>query len=425
VVAVEEPSNRGLSKAESVHPGPLPLGAGRAHEVLKESGRLWAVEERMPRDQIQTFVKTIEAEFERLPEPRQLRIDSHPLTNILTFALGSLLCDGSGWEDMAVFAIGKARLFAGVLDLSNGTPSADTFRRVFEDLDPELFRSCVSAWLLRLASSLRGQVVSGDGKSLAGTATPQSPTVPVHLLHIYASSQKLLLGFKPVPGAPGEVAGLKELIQQLPLAGAIFTTDANGCTKKVIAALVAKQCHYVLALKGNRGALHQAAIGRFAKAEQAGWSGVDRHKSRCVGHGRIEERHVYAMELGPWPFKGKRWDLAKTIVRVDRYRWDKGMKSQETAYYLSDLDPEAERLGEIIREHWQVENRLHHVLDVTFGEDRRRVRDQNSATNLAGLSRLALAVLEKDDEPRTLRKKRQLAALSDDYLLKLLSACFP
>ena len=371
------------------------------------------------------FVAKVQKEFiDKIEDPRKGDVD-HPLLNILVFALGSFLTGGVGWEDMEQFARLRAKLFAAALDLTHGTPSADTFRRLFEDIDLRPFMDALGHWLRSLAKSLHGEVLAGDGKSLGGTSPASSPTVPLHLLHLFATSQRLLFGLREVKGAPGEIQGLLDLIPTLSIEGAILTTDANECTRKVTVAILKAQAEFMLALKENRRHLFKWVAKLFAEAEKNGWAGVETHTEADKGHGRLELRTVRVLPLPKWDCPGKPWEGVKAVVQITRQREVKGKVTVEVHYYVTSLLVKAERAGEIIRQHWQVENRLHHVLDVTMNEDRRRNRGERSALNVAALCRLALALLEKAPPKLSIRKRQREAAADDTYLLRLLTSDFP
>ena len=93
----------------------------------------------------------------------------------------------------------------------------------------------------------------------------------------------------------------------------------------------------------------------------------------------------------------------------------------ETAYYLLSAPLSAERLGQVARSHWGVENRLHWVLNVVMNEDQVRSRRDNSPYNLAILRHMALNLMHKDRSKVSLRGKFNLAAWRDDFLVKLLA----
>jgi predicted transposase YbfD/YdcC len=122
-----------------------------------------------------------------------------------------------------------------------------------------------------------------------------------------------------------------------------------------------------------------------------------------------------------------KWKGLRTIVMIERERFVNDKTSVEKAYYLSTCAPDAERLGWLARRHWSVENELHWVLDMTFDEDRSRIRDRNAATNLALLRKLALALLKREssDPRKSIKMKRRRAGWDNDYLFTVLSASAP
>jgi predicted transposase YbfD/YdcC len=91
-----------------------------------------------------------------------------------------------------------------------------------------------------------------------------------------------------------------------------------------------------------------------------------------TGHGRTEKRTVEISEI--FPRIDSYWTNARTIIRVQRYRKFREIIETETCYYLSDLRESAAQFAQRIRGYWGVENCVHHVRDVTFGEDRSRTR---------------------------------------------------
>lgn len=349
-----------------------------------------------------------------------MRTQYHPLINVLVIALCGAICGAEGWKGLAQFAKAKAAWFATFLDMPKGPPSADTFRRVLSALDPRQFHECFRVWVGALADSLKGEVVAFDGKTVKGAVDAASTKGALHLLHAWATGQHLLLGQLAVAGAPGEVSGLVELIRLLDVEGAVVTADANGCTTKVAQACVDKGADYVLALKGNRGPLHDFAKALFEDADT-------KEKADCavlgeVGHGRTEIRDAWAVETKDWPVDDGTWPHLRTAVLVERIREVDGMATLEKHYYVSSLPADAERLSKAVRSHWGVENGLHWVLDVAFAEDRRRIRNKNGAQNYALLCRIALMMLKRDPLRAGIALKRQSAGWDHSYLLRLLAS---
>jgi predicted transposase YbfD/YdcC len=363
--------------------------------------------------------------FGDVPDPRVARTRAHPLVNVLVMALFGAICGADGWDALEIFAEARADFFRTFLDLSNGTPSADTFRRVFEALDSQAFQESFRRWLKPFLDNLEGQTVALDGKTLRGAlAHAAHAGGAFHLMHVWATEQRLLLAQKAVAGAPGEVQAALELLKLLDLKGATVTADANGCTAAITTAVVDAGADYVLALKGNRGALHKHVELLFADAAQSGYRGVRRFASRDQAHGRIEFRLVRAMPLGALPPRMKAtWSNLNTAALVERVRAADSV-TLDRAYYVTSHAANPKLLAACIRGHWNIENQLHHCLDISFAEDRRRIHDDNSAQNFALITRYALSLLKRESSKMSVAMKRRKAAWDETFLLDVLLSGF-
>lgn len=138
---------------------------------------------------------------------------------------------------------------------------------------------------------------------------------------------------------------------------------------------------------------------------------LDTATSTNKGHGRVEKRTV---TTSTWlnAYRSD-WPGLAQVVRVERERRIKGETTVEVAYYITSLGRDragAARLGELIRAHWGIENRLHYVRDVTFGEDASRVRTGSSPQILAALRNTANYLLEGVDAPSKAAAMRRFAA---------------
>jgi len=115
------------------------------------------------------------------------------------------------------------------------------------------------------------------------------------------------------------------------------------------------------------------------------------------GHGRIEKR---TLETTTILTAGQQWKGLKQGFRVTRERTVKGKKTVEVVYGITSLSPErvnAAALLALLRTHWQIENGLHYIRDVTLGEDACRVRAGTAPQILAGLRNAVLHLLKQVD----------------------------
>jgi predicted transposase YbfD/YdcC len=375
----------------------------------------------------QLVVRLILRHFAALRDPRAQRTRKYALGHVLAMALCAVLMGADGFKAIALFVSDRRALFEAWLevDFGEGTPCADTFRRVFGALCPRGFERAFRLFIQQLSKSLQGQVVAMDGKAVRGALQPGGS--PLYLVHVWAAEQRLLLGQLRVEGAPGEVAGLVELIDALALEGAVVTADANGCTEGVAGACVRARADYVLCLKGNRGPLRRFAASLCILLAWQGQlpEGARRvHRSSAYAHGRYEVREAWALAPEAWPVA---WPGLRSLLLVRRERHLKNGRVEVAWHtYVSNLPPHAKRLAHAARAHWGVENGLHWSLDAQMGEDRRRVREARAAENLALLTRLALVLLKQDKSVRLgVALKRAHAARDDAYLLHLLKGGLP
>lgn len=369
----------------------------------------------------EALLPTFEA-FRSIRDPRVERRKLHPLVNVLFMGLSSALAGATGWDEMAMFSKGRLNVFAEFLSVPNGSPSADTFRRVFEVLDPREVEAALRQLVATASKPFEGEVVAIDGKSLRGAIEAAGSTTPLHMLHVWATRQGLLLGQQRVDGAPGEIAAIPEILKRMRINGAIVTTDANNCTQAITAAIREAEADYVLALKGNRRSLHGVVEERFNAAEQRGFRGTRVHRTVEQGHGRQEHRVVRTMA---WPDAPAQWADLQSIVMVDRTRVIADETTVERSYYITSMAPDPEAVGQAIRDHWRIENNLHWVLDVAFKEDSRKIRNKTSAENFAVLARLALMMLKRSPAKLSINLKSKNARWSEDYLRELLVAGIP
>lgn len=139
-------------------------------------------------------------------------------------------------------------------------------------------------------------------------------------------------------------------------------------------------------------------------------------------HGRIESRKCIALPLMYLMDMKLKWSGLKSLVLIISERETHEGKTVEHRYYISSLDPkQPEKILQSVRHHWQIENNLHWVLDVAFGEDRSRIRDENSALNMSWLRKTALGLLKRAENLKGSIRRKQLAIWAKpEYLLEVI-----
>lgn len=365
--------------------------------------------------------------FDEIPDPRAERTRKHLLKDIIIIAILAVIAGAEGWEDMENYGISKQQWLEEFLELPNGIPSDDTFRRVFEKLNPQVLEEKLTQWLQQLVGSVVSEVVSIDGKSLRGSYDRNQGVKALHLVSAWASEQRLVLGQVKVEDHSNEITAIPALLELIDLTGAIVTIDAMGTQHSIVQQLQKKKADYVLSLKANHPTLHSQVKEWFKQARATNFEGVDISYDQRLetGHHRREKRQVWAIPVTAFGglYQQQQWAGLQSIIVVERVRhlWNK--TTQEIQFYLSSLPPDAALNGRVIRQHWGIENQLHWTLDVNWHEDQCRVRSFHSPRNLALLRRIALNALNQETTVRrSLRQKVKRAAMNNDYMMQVLNS---
>jgi len=370
------------------------------------------------------------AHFADLPDPRTGRNCQHLLLEILVIAFCAVLCGADGWEDMERFGIAKQEWLQAHLGLTlpSGIPSEDTFRRVFSRLDPEAFGRCFRQWTDTFRSQVANEVIAVDGKTLRHSFDTASQQNPLHLVSAWAVRSGLVLGQVAVDAKSNEITAVPELLALLDVRGCIVTADAMSCQKAIAKQIIEQGGDYVLALKDNHPHLCEDAALCLARLEATPWPSrpVQKARQSDFGHGRAEERRCLCVPLAPedqqWQDMQAQWPGLRSLVKVERRRKQAGKEEQEVAYFLSSLPGDAARLARIIRQHWQIENRLHWVLDVVLDEDACRIRKDHAPHNFAVLRHMALNQLRQEKSKGSVKGKLKRAGWDNDFLLQVLKS---
>ena len=278
------------------------------------------------------------------------------------------------------------------------------------------------AWVSSIAKLTAGEVVAIDGKTLRGASEPSKTGLDkkaiVHLVSAWANSNNLVLGQRRVDEKSNEIKAIPKLLDALELSGTVVTIDAMGCQRAIAAKIIDKKADYILAVKENQGHLLEEIKDSFQMlAADAVEEEID------CGHGRVEQRRCSVIADLGLIGKAAEWASIRGLVRIEAERYHKatGKTETEIRYYITSLAADAARLNGCIRQHWGIENKLHWVLDVGFGEDLDRKRAGNSAQNFSVLNRIALNLLKQDKtSKRGVHGKRLKAGWDNGYLLHLL-----
>jgi len=241
----------------------------------------------------------------------------------------------------------------------------------------------------------------------------------------WARENGLVLGQFKVDEKSNEITAIPELLRVLELSGCIVTIDAMGTQKAIAAEIRNADADYVLALKGNHENVHEEVGSFLLDARGRKFEGVEHDYFESVDgdHGRIETRRYWITGEIDWFADRSLWEDLRSFGMVERIRDIDGEVTTETCFFLCSIPPKARLFAEAARGHWSVENSLHWILDVCFGEDQSRTRSGYAAQNLNILRHFSLNLLKRDTSRKCgIKSKRKLAGWDPSYLLSLMGA---
>jgi len=428
----------------------------------------------------------LQDDFDALPDPRINRTRLHRLSDILLLSLAAFCCGADSFEDIQAWCVAHGapalKQMIGV-HLDNGIPHHDTFRRVLGRLEPKNVERSLTTLRQRLSQDTpcqdtpcqdtpcqdtptdppmdgtgrqhsgatdppalgesesvpplaTGKHIAIDGKELRGSHHGANGNDPVALLSVYASELNLVIGQSTVDCKTNEIPVAREILATVAIEGATVTADALHCQVETADAIRARTADYLLAVKDNQKGLHNAIKTLFTINKVEKRVPMTTFFEPDKGHGRIETRKGYLIQVSDWlpandPLRvWKDWQ-GVLCIESERKWTHRGQPKDSTfvRYFITSSKADVGTLMGFARSHWAIENKLHWVMDVTFGEDASRVRVGNEARNLATLRRVAAFLLkasEPDNLPKaiagmSLRKRKKWAGWRTDYLQKVLT----
>lgn len=371
--------------------------------------------------------KLLKKFFIDLDDPRaHLNKVIHKLKDIIVMAIMAVIGGCDGWEEIEIWCFSKKKLIYSLLK-TKLIPSHDTFRRIFTLLDAKKFEKHFikfGEFLINKKSKLIKDIISVDGKSLKGSRRSQIDKSALHIVNAWSDKHNIILGQKSVDSKSNEIVAIPELLNLLDVNNSVVTIDAIGTQKNIADQIIAAGGDYMLALKANHKNAFNQVNEYFLNNVFAVGSGEKPFHDKFEGknHGRTERRRYFIKPVTQFSNLSK-WKNAQYVVAVERIRSINGTEkvSTEIHYYITSAKDSSEFLASCIRKHWNVENKLHWSLDVSFREDSNRTTHDNAALNLSILRKFALNILKNDKtNKKSITLKRKMAGLDDNYLKMLL-----
>ncbi len=404
--------------------------------------------------------RIMEKVFAAVPDPRDPRGVRHSLACILALVMTAMICGNETliavtcWisaADQDLLAAAGARVLP---DGTRKAPCPRTVARVLGAAGPDAVDDAVCRYLADGERALRAAVpgdgqeqqeeeqeqedkeegegapalmpqVTSDGKYVRGARRPDGTTL---ILLSAATPGGVTLAQREIPSKTNEVTQigpmLRELDKYYPLAGHVLTADALHTTEDFADLARDLGAGAVLTVKDNQPTLR-------ALLENALWAHAACHVTRDKGHGRAETRSHLVMDA-PEEVKAL-FPPAEQVSRVVRTRtvtfWlsDGHTRTRvtrtgtETVYLIITMpsrEAPPEHIAVYIRRHWSIENRVHHVRDVTLREDSSQVKTGSRPRVLVALRNLGTGLIRQSGHDKIAGTLRN-AGHDNDLLLAI------
>jgi predicted transposase YbfD/YdcC len=342
----------------------------------------------------------------------------HLLADILVSAICAVLGGANSWLAVERFCVAHETWLRSFLELPNGIPSHDTYRLVFLSLDPEEMNRRFAGWMSEICRRLAVKQVAFDGKTMRGSGGGRTGLQALHLVHAFAIENGICLGQQAVASKSNEITAIPELLKLLDLKGALVTIDALGCQKEIADDVVTGGGDYLLAVKGNQEHLHedvqQSMAPLIAGPCEPGTETCAQTEE--VNRGRKEKRTCYISTDLSRIRDQSLWKGLQAIGVIISEREVNGKQEVETRYFISSRVLSASTLLQGVRNHWKVENQLHWVLDVVFGEDGHQLRVGHGPRNFTTLRKLAHAMIKNCKPKHGIKGTREMAGWNTAFL---------
>ena len=324
----------------------------------------------------------------------------------------TVICGGEDFVDMEEFGKSRKEFLAKFLELSNGIPDSDTFRRVFEKIDPAELSACLENWINTERDKRR--TIAIDGKTICGSGNSEHKAY--HVISAFVAENQITLGELTVEEKTNEITAVPELLDLTDVEGAVVTADAMSCQKKIVEKITEKNADYIIGLKQNQPALYRDTEDYFNEFQ----SELPVKITHDKGYGRIEKREYRLLTEISWLEQKGEWSGLKSLDMVRSTVTEKDKTTEFTRFFICSLT-DIDEFADSVRKHWSIENQLHWCLDVIFREDASRARKDNSPLNMNILRKTALNLVSQSQYGRISKKKLMFkAALDPDLLLKIL-----
>ena len=350
---------------------------------------------------------------------------TYPLIAILKLTMLAVLSGVDELDKIVDYGKNKREFLTEEFDIKE-IPSKSTLTRVFAIVNPNWLELCIVCILNSIIKSNPEQIMI-DGKAIRSTDAMRSIDKMMNIVTAYTDTS-ISLGHIVVDDKSNEIPAARELIDMINIKGMVLSMDAMHCQKETVEKIIAGGGDYVVQLKRNQGNFYEDVYAMFDD-EYMDMTDKDCEyeifKTIEKGHGRIEKRTCFVLNnVEYFTDYIADWKGLKKIFAVKRETLKNEQKSEEISCYLSSKDTTAEKLLSYSRTHWNIES-MHHILDVTYDEDRCKLASEKAQENLNIFRKMGISFHKNflKNKKQTVKSNMFNCLLNNQRLLELLQIC--
>lgn len=285
--------------------------------------------------------------------------------------------------------------------------SHDTVRNALKIVGKTDANQFITQFTQPLVEFFKTRILALDGQAVRAASCAEHKVHSRYVLNLYDTDNELCLQQVLIEEKNNEITEAVNIVKSLDLSGAVVTCDAMNTQRKFARLLIEeKHCDYCFAVKKN----HEELL-----AHVEGWFNTQRGKDEARtflreedGHGRVEEREIRVLPASLLKEFAQdvldKWagleDGCIVMARTKRtFKNGTGQATDEVRYFITSLNFDrhyiAAVMARIIRRHWMIENSLHWVLDVTFGQDRTQCRNADFLAGKTALNKVIFNLMSK------------------------------
>lgn len=370
-----------------------------------------------------------------VPDPRSPQNRKHDIAEVLTYIVAAYVSGHTSLRRAVAWCKRRVDWLRKGLVLENGIASVATVSRILGNIDEELFLYAFMEWIGEILDT-KGRHLAIDGKALRAAVSKVRGSRTPMLMNAIDVATGLVISQFPLIDKSNEIKTIPELLKLLDIKGSIITIDAIATQTDVMEQVVEQGGHFEFFVKKNQRIAYDEITEWFESLEKAEREGmlakkypeiVGKYTSESLEE-RNRDRHEYreyrcCNDVTCLSKSRNIWTFVKSVgyisqlrillvkdsegnditpdkeefLRSGSRRQGKPLKGDDEGDAMqvfgvvSDMEMNAMDMGRRKRNHWRIENSLHHVLDDTFREDRSPAK--KSKNNLSLIRKFAYNIL--------------------------------